>query len=382
MTEKIRYGMVGGGSGAFIGAVHRNAVALNNDCRLAAGCFSSHEDRNHATAAEYGIAEDRVYRNYQEMAKAESERPDGIQFVSVVTPNSTHYQICKAFLEAGISVMCEKPLCFTHEQAEELQKLTRDKNLLFGVTYTYTGYAMVKLAKDLIADGQIGDIINVEAEYLQDWLINMAGSGQKGDSSLSIWRTDPSRAGISNCVGDIGSHIEATVAYMTGLKLKRVAAVTDYYGNALDLNANMLLEYTNGAHGTYSCSQVCAGHLNGLLIRIYGNKGSVIWKQEEPDYLHVTRAGQPEQVYKRGTGYVDGRAAEVNHLPSGHPEGLTYAVANIYRSFVSGVRRMAEGLPLAAEDLDYTSIDAGVSGVRFIEAVIASGRNDAAWTEI
>ena len=314
--KRLRYGMVGGGIGAFIGAVHRRAIALEETADLVAGCFSSRREKNQETGDFYGIAEDRLYASYEEMARAESTREDGIDFVSIVTPNATHYEVAKVFLEAGIHVACEKPLCFTVEQGEELERIAKEKHLMFAVTYTYTGYAMVKLARELVAAGEIGNIVNINAEYLQDWLIDEIGGGNQTTTKMSVWRTDPAKSGISNCVGDIGTHIEDTVAYITGLHPKKVAAVLDNYGMDLDLNANILVEYENGVHGVYSCSQVCAGHLNGLVIRIFGSEGSLEWVQEEPDYLKVTKKGQPDQIYHRGTGYITGMAAERNLIPS------------------------------------------------------------------
>lgn len=379
---RLRYGMVGGGKGAFIGAVHRRAVALEETADLVAGCFSSREAVNEETGKFYGVEPDRIYSSYAEMAKKEAAREDGIDFVSIVTPNFTHYEVAKAFLEAGIHIVCEKPLCFTVEQGEELEQLAREKNLLFAVTYTYTGYDMVKFAKELVAKGEIGEVINVNAEYLQDWLIDEIGGGDQTTTKLSVWRTDPEKSGISNCVGDIGTHIEDTVAYITGLHPKRVAAAVDKYGMDLDLNANILVEYENGAHGVYSCSQVCAGHLNGLVVRIFGTKGAIEWVQEEPDRLHVTRKGEPSQLYCRGTGYITGRAAELNHIPSGHPEGLTYAFANIYHSFMSAVLKTVNGEALDCGDRDYPTVSDGVMGVRFVQAVIASGAEGAVWKEV
>lgn len=379
---RLRYGMVGGGTGAFIGSVHRKAIALEEMADLVAGCFSSREEKNKETARFYGVAEDRVYRDYAAMAKAEAAREDKIDFVCIVTPNATHYEVAKAFLEAGIHVACEKPLCFTIEQAEELEQLAKGKGLFFAVTYTYTGYAMVKLAKELVAKGEIGEIINVNAEYLQDWLIDEIGGGNQTTTKLSVWRTDPEKSGISNCVGDIGTHIEDTVSYITGLHPKKVAAVLDTYGMDLDLNANMLVEYENGVHGVYSCSQVCAGHLNGLVVRIFGSEGAIEWVQEDPNYLKVTKKGQPVQIYHRGTGYVTGRAAELNHIPSGHPEGLTYAFANIYHGFMNAVLKKENGEEIKEEELDFPKVEDGVMGVRFIHAAVESSKNGAAWTEI
>lgn len=380
--NRLRYGMVGGGSGAFIGSVHRRAIALEETADLAAGCFSSREEVNQKTGAFYGVPSSRIYQNYKEMAQKEAAREDGIDFVSIVTPNFSHYEIARTFLEAGIHVACEKPLCFTVEQGLELERLAKEKGLLFAVTYTYTGYSMVKLAKEIVEKGGIGDIVNVNAEYLQEWLIDEIGGGAQTTTKLSVWRTDPEKSGISNCVGDIGTHIEDTVAYITGMHPKKVAAAVDRYGMDLDLNANILVEYENGAHGVYSCSQVCAGHLNGLVIRIFGSEGAVEWIQEEPDRLLVTKKGGPQQIYSRGTGYVTGRAEELNHIPSGHPEGLTYAFANIYHGFMGAVLKTVNGEALEPGDLDYPNVHDGVQGVRFVKAVIESGQAGSVWVEV
>ncbi|MDD2958771.1 MAG: Gfo/Idh/MocA family oxidoreductase [Lachnospiraceae bacterium] len=380
--SRLRYGMVGGSLGAFIGGVHRRAIALEETADLVAGCFSSQNEKNQKTGQFYGIGQDRIYKNYQEMAQKEKEREDGIDFVCIVTPNATHYEIAKAFLEAGIHVACEKPLCFTVEEGQELEQIAKEKKLCFAVTYTYTGYGMVKFAKELIEKGEIGQIVNVNAEYLQDWLIDEIGGGDQTTTKMSVWRTDPEKSGISNCVGDIGTHIEDTVAYMTGLHPKKVAAVLDCYGMDLDLNANILVEYENGVHGVYSCSQVCAGHLNGLVIRIFGSEGSIEWVQEDPNYLKVTRKGQPTQIYNRGTGCITGMAAKLNHIPSGHPEGLTYAFANIYHAFMQEVLDQINGETGDGQDYDYQDVSDGVMGVKFIHAVVESSQKGAAWVEV
>lgn len=379
---KLRYGQLGGSLGAFIGGVHRRAIAIEETAELVAGCFGSNQERNKETGEFYGLEEDRIYKDYKEMVKAESGREDKIDFVTICTPNFLHFEMAKAFLEAGIHVVCEKPLCFEIKEAEELQKIAKENNMLFAVTYTYPGYAMVKFAKELIAAGEIGDIINVNAEYLQEWLIDEIGKTDSATSKFSVWRMDPKVTGGSNCVGDIGTHIEAIVTYMTGLKTKKVAAVLDTYGLELDLNANILVELENGCHGVFSCSQVCAGHYNGLVVRIYGSKGSIEWVQEEPDTLKVTKKGEPIRVYSRGTGCVTGLAERRNHIPSGHPEGLTMAFANIYRAFQDSVLKLINGEELTADDMDYPSIEYGVEGVKFIHACVESSKNNAAWVEL
>jgi predicted dehydrogenase len=379
---KLRYGMVGGDLNAFIGGVHRHAIAIEETAVLTAGCFSSHEDKNHECAEFYNLDNARVYKDYKEMAEKESCREDKIDFVSIVTPNVTHYEVVKIFLEYGINVVCEKPLCFTKEQAEELEKLAKEKDVFFAVTYSYSGYGMVKQARKLIKDGYIGKVVNVNAEYLQEWLIDEIGSGDESTNKLSVWRMDPKLAGISNCVGDIGTHIENTISYVTGLKLVKVASVLDTYGLELDVNANMLVEFDNGAHGVFSCSQVCIGHANGLVIRIFGTEGAIEWKQEDPNYLFVTKKGQPMQIFNRGMGYIEGRAALLNRIPPGHPEGLMIAFTNIYNTFIQAILKKENGESITSDELDFPSVSDGVEGVKFIHAVVESSKNNSVWTEL
>lgn len=380
MAAIIRYGMVGGGMKALIGEVHRKALKFDNRVELVAGCFSSHADRNAEVGVEYGLDPARVYANYEEMAKAEAAREDGIDFVSVVTPNNTHYAVCKAFLEAGINVVCEKPLCFTVEQAEELQKLSREKGLLFGVTYTYTGYVMSKVMKEMIAEGKIGKVVSVNAEYAQDWLLGELATGNNTQTNIAVWRTDPAVSGAANCVGDIGTHIENYVHYVTGLKIKRLIATTNKYGKALDLNANIIVEYENGVNGAYWCSQVAAGHYNGLAVRVYGDKGALEWAQEDPEHLRYTPVDGATQLLARGTGCIKEKAAAQGRLPSGHPEGLVTAFANIYRNYVSALVAKKNGAD--AEVYDYPRVEDGVNGVRFVKAVVESAANGSTWVEV
>ena len=380
MAAIIRYGMVGGGMKALIGEVHRKALKFDNRVELVAGCFSSHADRNAEVGVEYGLDPARVYANYEEMAKAEAAREDGIDFVSVVTPNNTHYAVCKAFLEAGINVVCEKPLCFTVEQAEELQKLSREKGLLFGVTYTYTGYVMSKVMKEMIAEGKIGKVVSVNAEYAQDWLLGELATGNNTQTNIAVWRTDPAVSGAANCVGDIGTHIENYVHYVTGLKIKRLVATTNKYGKALDLNANIIVEYENGVNGAYWCSQVAAGHYNGLAVRVYGDKGALEWAQEDPEHLRYTPMDGATQLLARGTGCIKEKAAAQGRLPSGHPEGLVTAFANIYRNYVSALVAKKNGAD--AEVYDYPRVEDGVNGVRFVKAVVESAANGSKWVEV
>lgn len=382
MVNRIQYGMVGGKLGAFIGDVHRKAIAFDPRAALAAGCFSKNAQENSDTGAAYFLDPSRVYSTYQEMAEKESARPDGISFVSVTVPNVSHYPVAKCFLEHGIHVVCEKPLCFTVAEAEELVSLAKARDLLFGVTYSYSGYTMVKVMREMIRSGRIGSVIAVNAEYAQEWLIDELGESHPGTAKLSGWRSDPTVAGISNCVGDIGTHIENTVHYLTGLRIRRILATTNAFGKPLDMNANMIVEYDNGANGAYWCSQVACGNLNGLTVRIYGSLGSLEWQQHYPDYVRYTPKGRAPETLSRGTGYIREAAHETSRLPSGHPEGLYVGFANIYRNFISAVIRKANGQPLTETDLDFPNAEDGLYGVRFIHAVIESGRRDAAWVEV
>ena len=382
MKKTLSYGQVGGSLHAFIGDVHRVGIAYDGRAFLAAGCFSRDEALNRECGEFYGLSPERIYADYRSMAEAEGAREDGIDFVVVTTPNVSHYEISKAFLENGIHVLCEKPLCFTVEQAEDLKRIAAEKNLFFCVNYSYTGNVMVKEARELVKRGAIGEVVNVNAEYLQEYLVDDIGAGDPAMLKLSSWRKDPAVAGSSNCVGDIGSHIENTVAYITGLKLKRVAALTDTFGQPLDLNANILVEFENGAHGVYSCSQVCVGHMNGLVVRIFGTEGAIEWIQENPNILYYTPKGEPTRIYNRGMGYIEKGARAFSRLPSGHPEGLYTAFANVYKAFISSVLKKANGEQPTEEDLDFPSVEEGLNGVKFIRACVESGKNDARWTEV
>lgn len=375
----LRYGMVGGGEGSFIGDAHRKAAAFDGKCRLTAGCFSRDYENTLRTGAKYGIAPDRLYKSFEEMAEAEAGREDCIDFVSIVTPNYAHYAAAKAFLINGINVVCDKPLVFKVEEAEELIRLAREKNVLFCVTYTYSGFPMVKQARQLVKDGKLGDILVAMGEYPQDWLITTI---EKDGQKQASWRTDPNMAGVSNCIGDIGSHIENTVAYITGLKIKSLCAKLDIIGEGrtLDTNGSVMVQYDNGASGIYWASQVAIGNDNALKVRVYGTKGAIEWDQENPNYLRVTYAGQPVQIFSRGQGYLD--AAAASRIPPGHPEGYYEAFANIYNKFASALLKRKAGEPLGEEDLDFPNAESGLEGVKFINACVKSSKEGAIWTEL
>jgi len=381
MAKLVSYGMVGGDIKAFIGDVHRKAINFDTRAELIAGCFSIDQGLNDATGKEYSVDPSRVYASYKEMAKAESARADGIDFVVVTVPNHVHYEICKEFLEAGINVVCEKPLCFEVWQAEELLKLSQEKNLLLAVTYSYTGYTMVKVMREMILGGEIGDVITLSGEFAQEWLLDQLDpSGESKE--LSTWRMDPKVAGISNSMGDLGTHAEQMIHYVTGLKMKRLLATMDTFGHPLDFNAYAIMEYEKGVKGTLWSSQVAAGKLNGLLIRIYGTKGSLEWDQHYPDYLRYTPKNKPPQTLSRGTGYLTGQAASTSRLPFGHPEGLFVGFANVYKNIISTVAKRKAGEQPTEQDLDFPTALDGVNGVKFVHAVVESAKKDSAWVTL
>ena len=382
MRTNLTYGMVGAALDSFIGAVPRVGAGFDGIAFLAAGCFSRNPEKNKACGDFYHLDSARVYADYEEMAKAEGAREDKIDYVIISAPNNVHYKTAKAFLENGIHVFCEKPLCFEVEEAEELKKIAEEKGLLFLVNYSYSGNVMVKEARELVKSGYIGDVINVNAEYLQEYLVDDIGKGDQTMNKLSSWRKNPEIAGISNCVGDIGSHIENTVAYMTGLRVKRLAAKLDYFGQPLDLNAKMLVEFDNGAHGVFCSSQVCVGHMNGLVVRIFGTEGAIEWHEEEPNVLFVTKKGQPMQTYHRGMAYISERAASMSRIPAGHPEGLYEAFANMYKVWNSAILAKANGTELTEAELDFPTVEDGIEGVKFIHAAVESSKKDAAWVEL
>ncbi|MBT4266683.1 MAG: Gfo/Idh/MocA family oxidoreductase [Deltaproteobacteria bacterium] len=377
---RLNYGMVGGGEGSFIGDVHRKAIGFDGKADLACGCFSQNEQTTLDTGLGLGISQDRLYKNFEDMAREEGSKQDKIDFVVIVTPNITHFPIAKAFLEAGINVVSDKPVTVSAAEAAELEKLSRDKNLHFCVTYTYTGYPMVKHAREMIQQGVLGDIRFVNAEYPQDWLGTLLEeTGQKQAS----WRSDPARTGASNCVGDIGSHVENMISYLTGLKIKRLCARLDTMveGRILDDNASIMLDYDSGAKGLYWCSQIAVGHDNDFRVRIYGSKASIEWSQEDPNYLKISYLDKPTETLSRGRDELSEHAGSYPRIPSGHPEGYYEAFANIYKTYVTMLIKQKEGEPLTDGDLDFPGIEDGLQGVTFIEKCVESSKKDAAWLD-
>jgi predicted dehydrogenase len=377
----FKYGMVGGGPGAFIGDVHRKAIALDGKSKIVAGSFSSLKEKTLEMGNSLGLSKDRAYSTYQEMAEKEAVREDGIDFVVIVTPNFLHYDIAKAFLKKGISIVCDKPLTTGLDQALELKKLAKENDCLFAVTYTYTGHVMAKEAQTIVQRGDIGDIRMVMGEYPQDWLVDIL---EKEGNRQAEWRADPKRAGKSNCVGDIGSHIENMVSFITGLKIKKLIANLDIFGagRKLDDNAEILLRYNNGASGCYWCSQIAVGYDNALKVRIFGTKGTVEFEQENCNYLKVVKKGEPPQIYSRGCGYIYPEAAAFSRIPSGHPEGYFEAFANIYSSFADALLKKLSGVKVDESKAGYPTIDMGIDGVRFITKTVESANKGNVWVDM
>jgi predicted dehydrogenase len=378
--DPIRLGMVGGGHGSFIGAIHRYAARLDGEFQLVAGALSSSPDKALESAVELGIAADRSYASFAEMAEREAMRPDGIEAVAVVTPNYMHFGPAKAFLEAGIHVICDKPLTSKLEEAIELEHIAERSDRLFILTHNYTGYAMVRQAREMIAGGSLGVIRLVHVEYLQDWMTEpIEASGQK----QAAWRTDPSRSGKGGAIGDIGTHAYNLARFVTGLEVASVSADLGAFvpGRILDDNAHVLLRFRNGAKGMLWVSQIAPGNANALTLRVFGSLGGLEWRQSAPDSLCYSPFGNPMQIITRGSAAASPAAARVTRLPAGHPEGYLEAFANVYREAALAIRTWRNSNQIPA-DLLYPTVGDGVDGVRFIDACVGSSSNDGAWTNV
>jgi predicted dehydrogenase len=377
---RIRYGMVGGGQGAFIGAVHRIAARIDDQYVFCAGALSSDPERALASARELGLEADRSYRSYEEMIEAESVRDDGIEAVSIVTPNHMHFPIAKAFLQAGFHVICDKPLAVDSEQATELTKLASEQNRILAVTYNYSGYPMVRQARAMVERGDLGDIRIVQGEYAQDWLTErLEESGQKQAS----WRTDPAQSGAGGCIGDIGTHAYHLACFVSGLTVESLCADLSTFvdGRRLDDNANVMLRFDKGARGMIWASQVATGNENNLQLRIFGDKGGLTWRQENPNELMFAPFGEPPRRITRGGPGASDAAARVTRIPSGHPEGYFEGFATIYREVAEAIRAARQGsAPDAA--VIFPTGDDGARGVAFIEAVVRSSGAGGTWTNL
>jgi predicted dehydrogenase len=380
MKQKIRIGMVGGGIGAFIGNVHRMAAALDGELELVCGAFSSNAEKSKASGEELGLPANRVYPDYETMILSEQQLPadQRMHVVSIVTPNHVHFGPAKMALEQGFHVICDKPVAFNLEEAQELQKIVEKTGLIFALTHNYTGYPMVKQARQMIRHGALGNIRKVVVEYPQGWLsTQVEASGQK----QAAWRTDPTKSGIAGAMGDIGTHAENLAEYVTGLQISELCADISIFvpGRLLDDDGNILLRFNNGAKGILFASQIAAGEENNLNIRVYGEKGGLEWHQMEPNTLLVKWLDQPTQVYRTGVGTLYPETLAHFRIPAGHPEGYLEAFANIYRNFAMCVRARLAGVEPDPLHTDFPSIHDGVRGMRFIEKVIESGKSNQKW---
>ncbi len=385
MSRKIRYGMVGGGRGAFIGAVHRIAAAMDQQVELVCGAFSSDPARSKASGADFFLPADRCYGTFEEMIRAEAKLPLGerMDFISIVTPNHMHFPPAKMALEHGFHVLSDKPATFSLAQAKKLAEIVRKTGLLYGLTHNYTGYPLVKQAREMVASGVLGKIRKVVVEYPQGWLATRL---EASDQKQAAWRTDPKRSGAAGCIGDIGTHAENLAEYITGLQISELAAdiTTFVKGRKLDDDGNVLLRFKGGAKGVLHASQISVGEENNLNIRVYGEKGGLEWHQNEPNTLLVKWLDQPMQVYRTANGYLGKAALAAGRTPPSHPEGYLEAFANIYRNFATTIRARLDGKKLPKGDLalDYPKIEDGIRGMAFIEAVVASSKKNAAWTKL
>lgn len=376
--DRIRLGMIGGGQGAFIGAVHRIAARIDDQYELVAGALSSDADRALASAKELGLASDRSYADVDALIAGETGRDDGIEAVAIVTPNHVHYPAAKACLEAGIHVICDKPLTVTSDEANDLIEVAKSKDRILAVTYNYSGYPMIRQARDMIANGELGDIRVVQVEYAQDWLTEpLEQTGQK----QAAWRTDPKKSGAGGCVGDIGTHAYHIAGFVTGLKAKSLCAdLTSFVdGRVLDDNVSVLLHYENGAKGMLWASQVAPGNENGLRLRVCGTKGGLYWAQEDPNYLQFATFGEtPQRITRGGPGSGDAAGA-VTRIPAGHPEGYLEGFATLYKEIAEEIRASRNGESTGAP---FPRGEDGASGVLFVEKTVESSQAGAVWVDV
>ena len=380
MAGKLRMGMIGGGKNAFIGAVHRIAANIDGQVELCCGALSSHAETARESGRLLFLAEERNYGSYQEMIAAESQLPADVkmQFVSIVTPNFAHFAPAMLALENGFHVVIDKPISLTLAEAKQLQQKVKDTGLILCLTYTYSGYPMVKQAKQMVAEGMLGKIRKVMVEYPQGWL---SLPSEREGNKQSSWRTDPLKSGISSCMGDIGTHAAQLAEYISGEDIVKICADLNIVveGRPLDDDGNVLLKFANGANGILVASQIAAGEENALKIKVYGEKGGLEWHQEEPNTLRVKWLDAPSQLYRTGQTYLSPLALHNSRTPSGHPEGYLEAFANIYRNFAATVQAQINGEVPTAEMLDFPGLDEGVRGMAFIENVVASGLSDQKW---
>ncbi len=380
LQRKIKFGQIGGGRDSFIGAVHRRAAISDGFTELVAGALSSDPGKAQLSGQDLLLLPERNYGSWQEMLAKESALPEGgrIDFVNIVTPNHVHFEPALAFIEAGFNVVMDKPMVHTTAQAQKLVAAVEKHGVVFGVTHNYTGYPMVKEAREWIKSGKLGKIQRVVVEYPQDWLLSkLEDEGQK----QAEWRTDPKRSGVAGAVGDIGSHCENLVSYITSLEIDALCAdlTTFAPGRLLDDDASVLLRFKGGAKGILWVSQISTGEENGINIRVYGTQGGLRWEQEHPNWIYFYAPGEPAQIYKRGNGYFGEAASRSTHLPPGHPEAFFEAFANIYMNVTDTIRAKLSGAEPSALELDFPTVYDGARGVKFIEKVVASSQSDQKW---
>ncbi len=378
MTRKLRMGLIGGGPGSFIGRVHRIAAELDGEAQLVCGAFSSSAEKSREAGASYRVHPSRAYASYDEMIEREKslDADERMDFAAIVTPNHLHFDPARRCLENGFHVVVDKPMCFSLDEAKQLRDVVARTTRLLAVTYTYSGYPMVKQARALVASGRIGNVRKVYAEYPQGWLAtDVERSGQK----QAGWRTDPSRSGAGGAIGDIGTHVAHLAEYVSGLRITHVNAELNTFVpmRKLDDDSAMLLRFDNGASGVLFASQIAAGEENNIRIRVFGETGGIEWQQADANSLIVRTLDAPTQVWRTGGGYVDAIVADNTRLPPGHPEGYLEAFANIYRSFFRALRDYPT---VEMEKYDFPTIDDGVRGMAFVDTVVRSAKSDTKWT--
>jgi predicted dehydrogenase len=378
---KLRLGMIGGGQGAFIGAVHRIAARMDDEYELVCGAFSSNAEKTKASGVLLGLSPGRIYTSYQELIEKEKQLPEDerVQVISIVTPNHLHFGPAKLALENGFYVILDKPMTFSLAEAKELEKVVKASGKRFCLTHTYTGYPMVKEARQLVADGKLGKIRKVYVEYPQGWLSTFL---EGEDNKQASWRTDPSKSGIAGAMGDIGTHAFNLAEYVSGLQVTKLCADinTVVEGRKLDDDGAALLKFNNGASGVLIASQVAAGDENNIKVRVYGEKGGLEWQQDNANTLLLKWLDKPAEILRTGAGYLSSYATHNARVPAGHPEGYLEAFANLYRNFALSIKADIAGKPAEKEWLDYPGIEDGIRGMAFVENVIASGKSDAKWT--
>lgn len=379
--RKLRYAMVGGGRDSFIGAVHRKAMALDGQFELAAGALSSSADKARASGRDLFLPDDRNHASWQALLEDELARPaeERVDVVSIVTPNDLHHPVAKAFTEAGFHVVCDKPLVHSSAQADDLAGAVRRAGTVFGVTYNYTGYPMVRQAREMVRGGTLGTLRKVTVEYNQGWL---ASKVEATGNKQAAWRADPARSGIAGAMGDIGSHAENLMACVTGLRVESLCADIGALveGRALDDDASVLLRFHGGARGFLAASQICSGLENGLRLRVSGTRGTIEWAQEQPSVLAWFPDDGPKQVLTRGSPWLCEAAQRASRLPAGHPEGFIEAFANVYLGVAAAVRARSAGQVASPAEADFPGVEEGARGVRFIERVVESSRSTNKWT--